>query len=244
MLSIRSAAALSAAATAAWVSLARLGRGDARVLQRRQLRLEPLQLLFGLGQLVGEGERRHHGEPRVADLAEARRAAREMRWSRSSARRIRCCSSPSSQAMRNWRPLMVTLDLRHGFPCRLTTSRRLAGDEVTERMRVDGDVEPLRDLAIGVSSARAERPRNVELGGEPRAVGRRAHATGRRARRRRDRPRAGARPPPPARRARAQAVWWRRRWRLARSFANPSVRPIRPGFVSLWPRESVVPASG
>src|SRR4029079_9590132 len=43
----------------------------ARIPQRRQFRLEPLQFFLRLRELVGERERRHDREPGVADLAEA-----------------------------------------------------------------------------------------------------------------------------------------------------------------------------
>src|SRR5215510_1211673 len=53
-------------------------RGDgAGILQRRELRLEALQLFLRLRQLVGQRERCHDGQPRVADLAEARAQARD-----------------------------------------------------------------------------------------------------------------------------------------------------------------------
>ena len=54
-------------------------------------------------------KRRHDGEPRVADLAE--RAAQPARCAdrARAASRNRWLSWPSSQAMRNWRPLMVTV---------------------------------------------------------------------------------------------------------------------------------------
>src|SRR5262249_54148161 len=40
------------------------------ILQRGELVLDAAQLRPALGELVGDGERRHHGEPHVADLAE------------------------------------------------------------------------------------------------------------------------------------------------------------------------------
>ena len=70
MPSIRSAAALSAATIAAWVAWARSAATHAGVLQGGELLLERLQLLAGLGQFVGDRQRRHHGQPGVADLAE------------------------------------------------------------------------------------------------------------------------------------------------------------------------------
>ena len=82
--------------------------------------------VLGLRQLVGQGERRHHGQPRVADLAEPR------------AQLLRCAGRdprpapsdgpprPSSQAMRNWRPLMVTFTCVMAFPTRRRSCSSLA----------------------------------------------------------------------------------------------------------------------
>src|SRR5579871_3885606 len=54
--------------------LRRLGaidRGDADIAQGHKLRLERADTLTGVLQLVAHGERRHHGEPGIADFAEA-----------------------------------------------------------------------------------------------------------------------------------------------------------------------------
>src|SRR5690242_8475190 len=47
-----------------------IGRDGACVLQRRELILDAAQLSALLAQFVGDGQRRHDGEPHVADLAE------------------------------------------------------------------------------------------------------------------------------------------------------------------------------
>ena len=67
---MRSAAAVSAAATAACALWARSAAAHARLLHRGQFLLQTLDAHAHLGQFVGDGERRHHGEPGVADLAE------------------------------------------------------------------------------------------------------------------------------------------------------------------------------
>ena len=70
MPSIRSAAELKAATMAACVACVRSDAGAAGVLQGGVIRLQPLQLLAGFGQFVGDHQRRHDGQPRIADLAE------------------------------------------------------------------------------------------------------------------------------------------------------------------------------
>src|SRR5215831_4099351 len=47
-----------------------ISRDHAGVLQRRELVLDAAQLRSALAQFVGDGQRRHHGEPHVANLAE------------------------------------------------------------------------------------------------------------------------------------------------------------------------------
>ena len=67
---MRSAAALSAATIAAWVLLERsaaVTRASCRVASSV---LEPSQAQAHFGEFVGHHERRHHGEARIADLAE------------------------------------------------------------------------------------------------------------------------------------------------------------------------------
>ena len=49
-----------------------VGSGDAGVLQGGKFLFQPLDANAGLGQFVGDRERRHHGEPGIADLAEFR----------------------------------------------------------------------------------------------------------------------------------------------------------------------------
>ncbi len=51
-------------------ALGAIGGGDARLLRPRHLLLEALEAFAHLGEFVGDGERRHHGEPVIADLAE------------------------------------------------------------------------------------------------------------------------------------------------------------------------------
>ena len=67
--SIRSAAAFSALATAVWVARA-VGGGDAHVAQDFQFFLQRADALAGVEQFVAHRQRRHHGQPRIADLAE------------------------------------------------------------------------------------------------------------------------------------------------------------------------------
>src|SRR5215467_14673430 len=86
-----------------------------------------------------------------------------MRASSSCARCVRCSSSPSSQAIRNWRPLMVTLT------CGMTSSALVRGERRSNR--VDGGVEPLGDFTIGGFQGAAARGRGIKLRGEPGAVG-------------------------------------------------------------------------
>ena len=69
MPSIRSAAVLKAATMAAWVAWC-ARRPRAGVLQGGMSASRRFSLLAGLGQFVGDHQRRHHGQPRVADLAE------------------------------------------------------------------------------------------------------------------------------------------------------------------------------
>ena len=116
MFSMRSAAALSAATTAVCVAWVRSAEATLAFRRRRQLRLQTLQLLLRLRQLVGERERRHDGEPGVADLAETRAQLCDARVQILPPDAGDRASSPSSQAMRNWRPLMVTLTCDMAFP--------------------------------------------------------------------------------------------------------------------------------
>src|SRR5713226_7272720 len=51
--------------------LGAVGGIDARILQRRELGLDPLHFLLGLRQFVGKRERGHDREPGIADLPEA-----------------------------------------------------------------------------------------------------------------------------------------------------------------------------
>ena len=161
MPSIRSAAELNAATIAAWVAWRARPRRRGRPAGRRVL-LQPLELLAGFRQLVGDHQRRHDGQPRIADLAELS-AQRDDRSSRSLASCRRWSSWPSSQAMRNWRPLMVT------FTCARCPS-------------IGCDLEHGRMLSIAASSRRAMsrlaafslrtlRELRVEVGGELGAVG-------------------------------------------------------------------------
>src|SRR5262249_40822245 len=94
--------------------------------------------------------------------------SRPMRWSRSAASFWRCASSPSSQAMRNWRPLMVTLTCGMEFPLAdiLALIRRKHGTD-----GVDRGIEPLRNLAVGRLQPPRARRGGIKLGSEPRAVG-------------------------------------------------------------------------
>ena len=108
MLSMRSAAEVKAATSAAWVACARSAattRASCRAASSSSSRAD---LLGRFRQFVGDHQRRHDGQPRVADLAElaAQRgdALVEVAW-RAAADGL---PAPSSQAMRNWRPLMVT----------------------------------------------------------------------------------------------------------------------------------------
>ena len=93
--------------------LGAVGGDHARVLQGRDLLLQPADLCRALGQLVGDHQRRHHRQPGVADLAELARAARRCAASISCASACRCSSWPSSQARRNWRPAMVAFTCGH-----------------------------------------------------------------------------------------------------------------------------------
>src|SRR5262245_66343489 len=52
--------------------LGAIGGYDARLLQGGELRLESLQFFLDLPELIGERQRSHDREPRIADLAEAR----------------------------------------------------------------------------------------------------------------------------------------------------------------------------
>ena len=71
MPSIRSAAELKRGRRPRPASPARARREATRAsCSAVELLLEPPQLLAGFGQLVGDRQRRHHGQPRVADLAE------------------------------------------------------------------------------------------------------------------------------------------------------------------------------
>src|SRR6266480_5072018 len=86
-----------------------------------------------------------------------------MRPSRSSARCVTRASSPSSHAIRNWRPLMVTLT------CGMAPSGLVRREHGSDR--VDGGVEPLSDFTIHAFQRAAARGRGIKLRRKPRAVG-------------------------------------------------------------------------
>src|SRR5437660_6826856 len=86
-----------------------------------------------------------------------------MRPSRSSARCVTRASSPSSHAIRNWRPLMVTLT------CGMAPSGLVRREHGSDR--VDGGVEPLSDFTIHAFQRAAARARGIKLRRKPRAVG-------------------------------------------------------------------------
>ena len=146
-----------------------VARRDARVLQRGQFFFQPPKALGGLAQA-----RRRRSAPPSRSAA----CRRSRRNSSSIARHagrgpwrawLRWSSCPSSQAMRYWRPLMVTLTWSW-----LRLDHRANG--------VDRDVEALRDLAVGRFQLARARRHGVEIGGEPRAVGsERMHLRGKRA---------------------------------------------------------------
>ena len=115
---------------------------------------------IGFRQFVGDRQRRHHREPGVADLAELACAARRCAGRASAPASARCSSCPSSQAMRNWRPLMVTLTC--AIDCSSASARIW--------MRVDRGIEPARDLAVGVVEPSGARGLAIERGGKPGAV--------------------------------------------------------------------------
>ena len=70
MPSIRSAAADSAAAIEACAALLRSEVDDPGVLQCGEFLLQPLDADRRLGEFVGDRDRRHHRQTRIADLAE------------------------------------------------------------------------------------------------------------------------------------------------------------------------------
>ena len=69
MPSMRSAAELKAPTTASEAALARSAADDAGILQGGDVLLQPADLVHRFRQLVGDHQRRHDGQPRVADLA-------------------------------------------------------------------------------------------------------------------------------------------------------------------------------
>src|SRR5262249_24268792 len=99
---------------------------------------------------------------RVSPISPKRARSVAMRASRPSARWVRRASSPFSHAIRNWRPLMVTLT------CDMAPSALLCREHSADR--IDGGIEPLGDLAIGAFQRPVARRGGVELCGETRAV--------------------------------------------------------------------------
>src|SRR5689334_6565098 len=94
---------------------------------------------------------------------------RPMRWSKSPASRRTCASWPCSQAMRNLRPLMVTVTrdrslLRDGMCCSALMGVQHGTD------RADRGVKPPRDLPVGALERARTRHRGVEIARQPRAV--------------------------------------------------------------------------
>src|SRR5207247_4205627 len=86
-----------------------------------------------------------------------------MRPSRSSASCVTRASSPSSHAIRNWRPWMVTLT------CGMAPSGLVRREHGSDR--VDGGVEPLSDFTVHAFQRAAARGRGIKLRRKPRAVG-------------------------------------------------------------------------
>src|SRR4029077_18983465 len=100
-----------------------------------------------------------------------------MRMSRSRASSMRWASWPSSQAMRNCRPLMVTLTWDIPPPpthTRLSSRRRLHGRSAIGPQRAadgfDGLIDALRHVAIGGLERAGAGGGLVELAGQPGAV--------------------------------------------------------------------------
>src|SRR5262245_61129047 len=104
----------------------------------------------------------------VSPISPNRARSRVIRVSRSSARRWRCASSPSSQAMRNWRPLMVTLTCGMALR-RVADSALVAGEHGADG--IDRSIESLGDFAVGALQGASAGGGGIKLGGEPRAVG-------------------------------------------------------------------------
>src|SRR6185436_1092574 len=95
-----------------------------------------------------------------------------MRWSRSWANFMRWPSWPSSQAMRNCRPLMVTVtcDMVCPFVRPLASARSAVIRFQNVAHRLDRHVESPRYFAIGGLQHADARGRSVEVGGEARPV--------------------------------------------------------------------------
>src|SRR5258708_26798044 len=100
---------------------------------------------------------------RVSPISPKRPRSWTMRASRSSAGCVTRASSRSSQAIRNWRRLMVTLT------CGMAPSALVRREQGSDG--VDGDVEPLDDFTIDAFQRAAARGRGIKLRGEPGAVG-------------------------------------------------------------------------
>jgi hypothetical protein len=146
-----------------------IGGGDARVLQGRELRLEPLEFLPHLGQLVGERERGHDREPGIADLAEApaqpRDAGVEVLGEAHEMRLLAVLAGHAELAA-----VDGDVDLRHGVPAQGCGSSALVRREHGAD-GVDGGIEPLGGLAVGIFQGPRTGGGCIELGGEPGAVG-------------------------------------------------------------------------
>src|SRR5919109_5017572 len=145
--------------------LRRLGaiRGyDTRLLQGGELRLESLQFFLDLRELIGDCQRGHDRETRIADLAEARPqltdAPVELLGESGETRLFAGLAGHAELAA-----VDGDVDLRHGTSALV---RREYGAD-----RVDGGIEPLGDLAIGCLQRPIARGRGVELRGKARAIG-------------------------------------------------------------------------
>src|SRR5262249_36799488 len=175
--SMRSAAALSAAATAAWVAWPRSAaatRASCRPANSVSSRRIRWRASLSSSLMVSAAMTRRRLSPISPKLSRSCSTWR----SSSLARRSRWLSCPSSQAIRYWRPLMVTVtcamtpflagESGPGSTCKLSLSLAMCLNDPADR--IDGGVEPMGDFPVRALERAHPRGLSIEIGGKPRAI--------------------------------------------------------------------------
>src|SRR5262245_19829679 len=175
--SMRSAAALRAAATAAWVAWPRSAaatRASCRPASSVSSRRMRWRASLSSSLIVSAAMTRRRLSPISPKLPRSCSTWR----SSSLARRSRWLSCPSSQAIRYWRPLMETVtcamtpflvgESGRGSTRKLSLSLAMCLNDRADG--IDGGVESMGDFPVRALERTHPRGLSIEIGGQPRAI--------------------------------------------------------------------------